>query len=312
MSPARSSTTADHELRRAEPGDIRAAYAVFRRSFVAHLHRLGMVDARVTTQAMLDESWAERAPWIEHLWHTTAENWVAVDPDGRVVGWAQSVERSGLLELTFFFVDPGKQSKGLGRALLERAFPLGRGNHRAIFATQDPRALSLYLRLGVRHVTTVVDFVGKPQPFSIDTDLAFERVTPAPAAVDAIASIEERLLGHRRDIDTAFMRGRRSAWIARRRGEVVGFAFGARGDSAGPIGALDPTDIPALLALVEDDAAASGLPEIYFSTPLVNAAAVQHLLGRGYRIDPFIAGVLADDLSMAFDRWIFTNPSYIL
>ena len=62
----------------------------------------------------------------------------------------QSVERDAFLGVTFFFVDPEVQSKGLGRALLERAFPLGRGRHRAIFATEDPRALSLYMRFGVR------------------------------------------------------------------------------------------------------------------------------------------------------------------
>jgi hypothetical protein len=29
-------------------------------------------------------------------------------------------------------------------------------------------------------------------------------------------------------------------------------------------------------------------------------------------LDPFIAAILADDLSMHLDRWVHTNPSYIL
>ena len=32
----------------------------------------------------------------------TAGNWVVEDPRGRIVGWAQSGDREGLLELTVF------------------------------------------------------------------------------------------------------------------------------------------------------------------------------------------------------------------
>jgi GNAT superfamily N-acetyltransferase len=42
-----------------------------------------------------------------------------------------SIERGagyGLFELSEFFVRPGHQSAGVGRALLERAFPLGQGH----------------------------------------------------------------------------------------------------------------------------------------------------------------------------------------
>ena len=90
------------------------------------------------------------------------------------------------------------------------------------------------------------------------------------------------------------------------------FAFGASGDASGPIGALDPADMPALLGTVENHASESGIPELDFSVPLANAVAVDYLLGRGYRIETFVAAILADDLSMHLDRWIHTNPSYIL
>jgi GNAT superfamily N-acetyltransferase len=39
---------------------------------------------------------------------------------GSVVGYARSLERGGLVELTEFFVHPGLQAKGVGRALLAR------------------------------------------------------------------------------------------------------------------------------------------------------------------------------------------------
>lgn len=101
---------------------MRPAFAVFRRSLVAYIHRIGLVGSPDTTQAAIEEAWAQRGPWIEHLWRTAAENWVAEDAEHGVFGWAMSVERGGMLELTHFFVDPAVQSKGVGRALLERGF----------------------------------------------------------------------------------------------------------------------------------------------------------------------------------------------
>jgi GNAT superfamily N-acetyltransferase len=312
-------------IRPATEADMRPAFAVFRRSLYDYLHRSGMVESPIVTDAMLEAAWAPRAVWIEHLWRTAAENWVAVEADraaagDRITGWALSTERDGSLELTHFFVDPATQSQGVGRVLLERAIPLGRGRHRSILGTQDPPALALYLKFGVRHATTAVDFEARPAPATVPSDLEFERLAPDPAdaagiaaAVDLIAGVELALLSHRRDIDTVFLLGMRPAWIARRGGTIAGFAFGAQGDVCGPIGALDPDDMPALLALVEREAAAAGIEALYFTVPLANDAAVRHLLGRGFRIDRFFANVLVDDPSVIlFDRWIITGPEFIL
>ena len=301
-------------IRPAEPGEQRAAFAVFRRSLMPYLHRLGVVESPDATDAQLDELWVPRSVWIEHLWRTAAQNWVAVDDadGGRLVGWALSAQRGDVLELCLYFVLPSAQSKGVGRALLERAFPAGLGPHRSIVATQDPRAMSRYLRSGVRFITSIVDFEAPPRPVATNTDLSFEQLDPAAAAsIDAIGEVEEQLSGHRRDVDIALLLEQRPAWIARRNGVAVGFAFGAKAELTGPIGALDPSDIPALLALVENHAAETGETNIYFSTPLANHTAVEWLLGRGYTIDPFIASFLADSDWLKLDRWIHTGISYI-
>ena len=306
--PAASDVT----IRPAEPRDMRAAFAVFRRSLMPYLHRLGVVDSPEVTDEELDALWVPRSVWIEHLWRTAAENLVAEAPGGELVGWALSSQRGDVLELCLFFVSPAAQSKGIGRALLERAFPVGRGPHRSIVATQDPRAMSRYLRSGVRFITSIVDFEAPPRAVSVETDLTFERLDPThPSSVDLIGSVESRLSGHRRDIDIALLVSQRPAWIARRDGEPVGFAFGVSGELTGPIGALDPRDMPALLALVENHAAEAGEPNVYFSTPLANHTAVEWLLARGYTIDPFVASFLADSDWLKVDRWIHTGISYI-
>jgi len=77
--------------------------------------------------------------------------------------------------------------------------------------------------------------------------------------------------------------------------------------------------VPSLPALadtrrvgVEREAHAAGVEELYFSVPMLNDAAVRHLLARGFQIDPFYVKVLADTRSMQLDRWIHTGPAFIV
>ena len=64
------------------------AFIVFRRSLWPMLFRLGHVPSPQITDGELEEAWRERRAWIEHLWRTAAENWVAV-ADGALRGIAQ-------------------------------------------------------------------------------------------------------------------------------------------------------------------------------------------------------------------------------
>jgi GNAT superfamily N-acetyltransferase len=300
-------------IRPAATDDMAAAFAVFRRSLQPMLHRLGSVPTPDLTDAEVEQSWPSRAAWIEHVWRTSAENWVAVsEADGSIIGWAISVQRGPLIELTHFFVLPEMQAKGIGHALFERVMPPGRGPHRAIVATQDPRAMRRYLRSGVRFITSIIDLAAMPRRVTPNTDLEFDRLDASAAAIDLVGQVEEQLVGHRRDVDIEFLLGVRPAWIARRGGAPAAFAFGHDSDElTGPIGALDAGDIPALLDQVENHAAEDGAPNISFSTTLANHTAVQHLLQRGYAIDPFFASFLADSDWLKVDRWIHTGSSYI-
>lgn len=322
MHPAESTLPGAVTYRRATDEDIRPAYAVFRRSLFDYLFRQALVDDATAKDPPIESGWTRQSLWIEHLWASAAENWVATDGDGTVVGWAMSTERDGVRELTHFFVEPGIQARGVGRALLERAFPVGSGRHRVIVATQDAPALALYLRFDVGYVTTVVDLIVQPASIPPTTDLVFERLGADKSSVDIVARVEEAVLGHRRDLDTRFLLGMRPAWAARRAGDVVGFGFGAtpRADPAiddgpmasGPMAALDPADLPAIIDHVVNEAAAAGAGELSISCPMSNRTSLLHLLGRGYRIDPFYIKVLADDASMRLDRWIHTGPVFIL
>lgn len=303
--------------RPARMNDIGSAYAVFRRSIFDYLFRLGMVDEATAKDPPIEASWKRQSAWMEHLWRSAAENWIAVDSAGSIVGWAMSVERDGHLELTHFSVEPRVQAKGIGQGLIKRAFPDGRARHKSIIATQDTRALSLYLRFGLNYITTSAEFVITPRRIEPMTDLVFERVGVDDAAVEAIALLERATLGYRQDVDTRFLLGLRPAWLARRAGSVVGFAFGpppmlpnsdGQIASSGPMAALDAHDLPAILDHVIDAAAMTGEGQFGILVPLINRVAVAHLVARGGKIDPFYVTILASEDSMRLESLIHTRP----
>ena len=202
------------------------------------------------------ERWEDYETLFAHLAATCSQWWLAHDGDGRPVGYARSIEREATVELTEFFVDSGARGGGVGRGLLERAFAPGAGRHRCIIATTDPSAGALYLRFGVSHQTTGNDLAGTPRAIALPA--GYE---PVPATLEEVLAIEGELLGHGRPQEVSFM-------LADRPPGRCCAATGSRlptrsGPSAagygGPVAALDPADLPAALAQLENAALAAGV-----------------------------------------------------
>jgi GNAT superfamily N-acetyltransferase len=91
-------------------------------------------------------------PYLEHLVHraTTA---VAIGRDASVVGFGGAIEAGphggkATRWLTDLFVHPERREAGAGRAILEHL--LGGTSDRMTASTDDRRALSLYIRAGMR------------------------------------------------------------------------------------------------------------------------------------------------------------------
>ena len=137
-------TEPTYRLRRGTPADSRAAFDVF-------LPAVRDLAARQGNPWDPDPEalWPRMQPLLDRLATHAAEWWIAEDAaSGEVIGYARSVERGGLFELSEFFVHPDRQSAGVGGALLDAAFPADRGEVRAIIATTDVRALRRYHAAG--------------------------------------------------------------------------------------------------------------------------------------------------------------------
>ena len=272
------------------------------------MQHLGMVQPG--EEYDLEENYRRQQGLYLHLEKTAAEDWVAEDEHHRVVGWARSVERDGHLQLTHFFVSPTAQSSGIGRRLLERAFPLERGRQRSIIATTNPNALSLYLRQDVQFQSMAIGFTGTPRTRETPAGVSIQRAEPGAATLAQLLAVDSRVLGFERNVDLEFFMREQPVYLCHRDGQLAGYAFGSDGNSSGPAAALDPHDLPLLLQQIETSACEAGVDELDLMIPAVASAAISWALASGYRIDPFYEVLLAKT-PMQFDRYLLSQSTFL-
>jgi GNAT superfamily N-acetyltransferase len=295
-------------LRRATPDDTAACHRVMWHAITDLARRRGM-----PMEGTADDWWPSSEPQFRYLSHAAAEWWVAEDSaTGSIVGYARSIKRDGLVELTEFFVHPGQQPKGVGRALLARAFPPGRGEVRSIIATTDVRALGRYYAADTVPRFPLLTLTGAPAETGPIDGLEPVRLagTP-PSQLEDVAAIERAVLGYvRGEAELRWILERREGYLYRRAGDVVGFAFVGR-EGAGPIAALEPENLAVVLMHVEGRAHALGVPRLTLEVPGVNAIAVRHLVARGFQIDPWVNLLMSNRPFGQFDRFVAFSPVFL-
>jgi len=263
-----------------------------------------------------DDRWPGFRALYTLLAEIAAEWWVAEDAAGsQLIGYARSIERGadrGMFELSEFFVRPGHQSAGVGRELLHRAFPVGRGDVRVIIATGDVRAVARYHRADTSIQFPVLGLNGTPAHGAID-DMHLEpmRIEDS-AALEVVAELERQLLDRDRGRhELQWLLERREGYLYTAAGRPVASAFIGL-DGCGPVAALDPAHLPEVLRHVESRAAALGRTELAFEVPAPNVTAIRHLLERGFQLDPFVTYFMANRPFGRFDRYLGFTPPFVL
>lgn len=106
---------------------------------------------------LIDPGMAER--WRARLAYPLGrdpDGSLVAEQDGVIVGVAQVLRRERLWCLSLLTVDPGAQSSGAGRALMDAALQVDGGTDAGlIVSSNDPRAMRLYARAGFRLLPTV-------------------------------------------------------------------------------------------------------------------------------------------------------------
>jgi GNAT superfamily N-acetyltransferase len=296
------------DIRPATPDDSRSAFDVFIASVTDLAARLG------NPWEPEPDMWPRVRPMFDMLADHAAEWWVAPAGDGELLGYARSLERGGLFELSEFFVRPGHQSAGIGRGLLERAFPAGRGEVRAIIATIDPRAQGIYYRSGTAARFPISGLTGKPGVASGGGPLhtTLEAVAATPEEIPQLLSLEREVIEFDRGPEMRWLIDERQGYLYHRAGRAVGSGFLAARGGIGPVLARDPADLPGILDHLERRAAELEIAELSVDVPGPNEAAIRHLLARGLRFDSFVTLFMSSRPFGQFDRFIGFAPPFVL
>jgi GNAT superfamily N-acetyltransferase len=290
--------------------DSEACFRVFEAAIDDLGRRTGTI---ANTTASETWAWDIRQPLYDHLAATADEWWIAEDDAGRVVGYARSMERDGTRELTEFFVHPAAQAGGIGRELLARAFRADGVKHRSIIATTDVRAVNRYLREGLAGRLPLAGLEAVPRAVALETDLVREPIVATERTLEALGAIDRAVLGFRRDVDHIWLATERSGWLYRRAGEAVAYGYHpVRPSWGGPYAALEAADLPVLLADAESAAFEAGHATVSFDVALIAQTAIDHLLGRGFRVDPFLMLFFTDGPVDGLDRYVLTSPPFFL
>ena len=256
---------------------------------------------------VLKSLWQRRQSMFEFLARTASQFWVA-EEDGEIVAYARSIEHDGLQELTEFFVLPRRQSGGLGRELLTRAFPDAGSRFRTIIATLDERALSRYLKAGVYGRFPIKYFFRTAETVDVKTDLTFEPMQ-LPKHLEGIESIDKNIVDHSRGPVHEWLARTREGFIYKRLGKLVGYGY--LGPSTGPFALLDDNDFPAVLAHAESRMAEKG-GEFGVEVPLINKKAIQYLMDRKFQIDAFTALFMSNKPFGRFENYLCFSPIFFM
>jgi hypothetical protein len=295
------------------PGTLADSYAVFcifEESLADLLRRLG--NTGPTSWDNPDElawMWQKRRPMYEHLAQTADQFWIA-EQEGQPIGFARSILRDGLRELTELFVKPGAQSAGAGREFITRVFPENGTKRRCIIASPDMRAQNLYIKSGVYPRFPIYYFGRTPEPVSVDTNLTIEPAANSPETLEILGAIDRIIIEHRRDVDHAWLLTQRQGFLYYRDGQPAGYGY--VGINSGPFALLNATDFPAVLAHAENEAARQGRDHFGVEAPTINLAAVNYLLSRGFWPDAFVAVLMTDQPFGRFENYICTSPPFFM
>ena len=301
--------------------------------------RVGIEDyqGRLNQPAMPDDL-APLRRLLLHLLTTDPDRfWVAERRDGGtgLVGFASASLREGLWFLAMLFVEPAMQADGIGQALMDRAQagrdvdpgvpaiptpddPLDSGIHTWGMCTDAVQPISngLYARRGMVPRIPIFRLFGEVRrwralPALPDglTAVPFDAVEQAsPGGVERLAAaldeLDRRLLGSAHPADHGFLRrdGRTGFLVRDGSGATAGYAYGSGVGRLGPVAAVDPALLPALIGTAIRDTPALGAVALW--VPGTAASAIRGLLDAGLRIDGLPGVICWSRDDHPFDRYL--------
>ena len=244
--------------------------------------------------------------------------WIAAVA-GDIVGFASAAFRERHAHIQYLFVDPQTQERGIGGMLLDRLRAAAQNAGCTVFtlqASDDPRALTRYLRFGLFPLApNLVWSAPRPTFPAPRLDNPFEAVpltSENEATLNTVGDIDKAVRGVRRQRDLVrwLSAGESGALlIDRLLGRPAGYYVVSLGDEharIGPVAAMDRERFGEVLASALTAAGALHRPGKTWklAMPGENQAAVAPLLAAGFRPD-YATTFFASEPIGRFDRYVF-------
>lgn len=256
---------------------ISSCQAIFDASYDDLHKRYGLVEDPVESE------WLR--PILLHFLETDPEGALIAVEGGEPIAFASSLRRDGYWFLSFLFVLPDAQGRGLGRMLLNELTPVGDDVIRAtVVESFQPASTGLYASLGMvpRAFKYWLSGPSRPEVLPrLPQDVRRSELTTADAA--DVEVLDRRILGFERSADHRWWaEAGTPRWAYRRGKELVAYTY----VDDGYVGPALATDEATLCSVVADIVRTSDDPASIAVNVCGDSAKVfQMLIDAGARID---------------------------
>jgi GNAT superfamily N-acetyltransferase len=303
-------------------GDLEHTFALSERAVHDVAARHGALDsAAPPSDADIRRRWRRQRPLIEFMAAQPGGSYHICESGEGPVGYARVVRFGDVEELTELMIEPEHQGRGIGRALLERAWPgdpspdLGR----LVVATGAPADLSLYTNFGVmpvaghwhlRHRTE--DYLERRSK-EIDATEPAVHVLKADRAVAAWQRLEPQAIGHERPaVHDFFGRERTCLAAVDDSGRAVALCWVSSDGEIGPAVGERPQDlVPVVLAALDRVAMTQEPIHLGVFASSIAWWLLRRLRKLGFRVH-WPGWVMSSEPIPGLDRYLPTRPPNLL
>jgi len=246
------------------------------------------------------------------LRHDAQRFWVAEDA-GQVIGFGVAMLRQHLCYLASLYVLSDYHGRGIGRTLLHRCMGEENASVARVWTTIASSlnlvSNGLYARFGMYQWVPLVPLSGTLHAGDVVVDPGFarsaRRLTDDPANLTALANIDQRVLGLRRDLDHRL-------WLAQP--DLTGYLFGdparpqgyaylSTSGAIGPLTVKQEGCIEKTLAFCLAKLQAVEVENVYIKVPGLCREGLRYSLAQGLRFGTSLL-ILASEPFGQMDRYI--------
>jgi GNAT superfamily N-acetyltransferase len=304
-------------------GDLAQTFALSERAVHDVAARHGALDsAAPPTDADIRRRWRRQRPLIEFIAAQPGGTYCICEGGDGPVGYARVVRFGDVEELTELMIDPEHQGRGIGRALLERAWPgdpspdLGR----LVVATGAPADLSLYTTFGVMPVAGHWHMRHRAEEYlerrSRETDVTEPavHVLKADRATAEWQRLEPEAIGHERPAVHDFFGRERTclATVDDASGQASALCWVSGDGEIGPAVGRRPADlVPVVLAALDRVAMTQEPTYLGVFASSIAWWLLRRLRGLGFRVH-WPGWVMSSEPMPGLDRYLPTRPPNLL